>query len=188
MKLYDMTIRKRSRRRRGPNKPAEERKDHLIQARVPGDLEAVLKQDAKRKRLSVSHLIRNVLEDTYKLVDGVIDEVDHLVQDSVELTGRVKRDAKQIARSAAGLRSSVSSDAERREAAVVSKPRAREAARAFEARTADIYAWNAVVLNRAASCERCGRALERGDTGHLGLSQHPTAAPRWLCADCLATL
>jgi hypothetical protein len=234
MKLYDMTIRRRSRRRRGPNKPADERKDYLIQARVPRDLDTVLKQDAKRRRLSVSHLIRNVLQDTYELVDGVIGEVDQIVQDSVDLTGRVTRDAKQIARSAAGLRERAgaagrerdvdapagqrdAASAERRReardsvrqraAAAREQPReARDAVRRrevegrervrtwkssaadFDARTADVYAWQAVVLNRAARCERCRRDLDRGETAHLGLSQTPSTAPRWLCPGCLALL
>jgi hypothetical protein len=253
MKLYDMTIRRRVKRRRGPNKPADERKDYLIQARVPRDLDEVLKQDAKRRRLSVSHLIRNVLQDTYELVDGVIGDVDQIVQDSVKLSGRVTRDAKQIARSAAGLRERATDrrDAEpgpdkprpeqphdapapesrreapsseralempaprsrreasserhrdapaaereyeapaaetRREAPVAERRRGAEASREFDARTADVYAWQAVVLNRAAHCERCERPLVRGETAHLGLSQTPSTAPRWLCIDCLALL
>jgi hypothetical protein len=176
-----MTIRsRRARHRRGPNKPDAERKDYLIQARVPRDLDALLKEDAKRRRLSVSHLIRNVLEDTYKLVDGVIDEVDQLVQSSVELSGRVTRDAKQIARSAAGLRGSARSTGE------PSTPG--EAQRAFEASTRDIYAWNPVVLNRTAQCARCQGALDKAQTAHLGLSQDAAAPPRWLCSACLAAL
>ena len=177
MKLYDVTIRRRSRRRRGPSKSDEERKDYLIQARVPRDLDEVLKKDAKRRRLSVSHLIRNVLQDTYELVDGVIEDVDQLVQDSVELTGRVTRDAKHIAQSASALGARKNKD----------KTRAR-AAPDFDARTADIYAWQAVVLHRSAHCERCTRELERGDAAHLGLCQTPATLPRWLCPDCLAKL
>jgi hypothetical protein len=250
MKLYDMTIRRRAKRRRGPNKPADERKDHLIQARVPRDLDEVLKQDAKRRRLSVSHLIRNVLQDTYELVDGVIDEVDQIVQDSVKLSGRVTRDAKHIARSAAGLRERSRDEPRRnapppeqtreapapesrreaqatesrrkaparesyrkapppeqrreeparesrreaplaenrREASLAESRRKAEVSRAFDARTADVYAWQAVVLNRGAHCERCERALVRGETAHLGLSQSPSKPPRWLCSDCLALL
>jgi hypothetical protein len=177
-----MTLRsRRARHRRGPNKPDAERKDYLIQARVPRDLDALLKEDAKRRRLSVSHLIRNVLEDTYKLVDGVIDEVDQLVQSSVELGGRVTRDAKQIARSAAGLRATSPTSGER-----AATPG--EAQREFEAGTTDIYAWNPVVLNRSAHCERCGRALDKAQTAHLGLSQDVSARPRWLCSACLAAL
>jgi hypothetical protein len=199
-------VRRHLRRRRGPNKSAEERKDYLIQARVPRDLDEVLKQDAKRRRLSVSHLIRNVLQDTYKLVDGVMDEVDNLVQDSVELTDRVRRDARKIARSAAGFSGPAAAAAAREappQPGAATPPASQgddltrrsaadqpslEALRAFEASTADIYAWNAVVLNRVAHCERCERELERGETAHLGLRPRPGARPRWLCSGCVAAL
>jgi len=228
---------------RGPRKPDEERKDYLIQARVPRELDDVLKQDAKRQRLSVSHLIRNVLEDTYKLVDGVISDVDTIVQESVELTGRMRRDARELTRSAARVREAHVQErgaADARKAAESERPSeerphhargtstntpqprgmrepqrqhreppppapsaistaklpepaphddaASSAQRSFEDRTADVYAWNPVVLNRAARCERCDATLTRGETGHLGLSQDPTAAPRWLCGNCLASL
>jgi hypothetical protein len=222
--LYDMKARRRRERRVGPRKPAEERKDHLIQARVPRELDDVLKREAKKRRLSVSHLIRNVLEDTYRLVDGVISEVDNIVQDSVELGGIVRREAKNIARSANDLRSTTqrAAGSERRPAStraddddledldddepeadsdprptaagesepeLAASPRQpREPEANFERRTRDIYAWNPVRLHRAAKCTRCDRDLTRGSTAHLGLSQDPTAAPRWLCPSCLQEL
>lgn len=195
MMLYDMSIRsRRSRRGQGPHKPAAERKDYLIQARVPRGLDDVLKKEAKRRRLSVSHLIRNVLEDTYKLVDGVISEVDNLVQDSVELSGRVRRDVRDIARSArprAERPEPTAKPPEHEPEPLVHEQDELEDAAArveFEARTADVYAWNNVVLHRAARCELCSLALDRGKIAHLGLSQDSTAAPRWLCTECLAGL
>jgi hypothetical protein len=194
--LYDMSLSSRRVRRRGPRKPAAERKDYLIQARVPRELDDVLKKEAKRRRLSVSHLIRNVLEDTYKLVDGVIEEVDSIVQDSVRLTGRIQRDARQVARSAAGVDEAAQHRGERKASADARAPGPRSSANAaapgraadFEARTADVYAWNPVVLHRSARCERCTAPLARGDSAHLGLSELPTARPRWLCPSCLEQL
>ena len=198
-----MVYARRRVRRKGPRKSPEERKDFLIQARVPRELDDVLKKEAKRRRLSVSHLIRNVLEDTYKLVDGVLDEVDSLVKDSVRLTTRVQRDARQIAKSATGRapsRESVEPDAPSAppppaatagpapNAAAHAPPSVAERPADFDARTADVYAWNPVVLHRAARCERCTTPLARGDSAHLGLSDQPTARPRWLCQSCLAEL
>lgn len=79
-------------RRKGPR----ERKDRLIQTRVAGPLDDALKQEAAKRRLSVSHLIRNVLEDSFHLVDAVVAEVDTIVQDSVELAQQVRREAKTV--------------------------------------------------------------------------------------------
>src|SRR5579884_1880100 len=77
--------------------PDAERKDRLVQARVPEDLDATLRTEARRRRLSVSQLIRNVLEDTFDLVDDVVSEAQRLGQ-------TVRRDARRIADSAQGRR------------------------------------------------------------------------------------
>jgi hypothetical protein len=76
-----------------------ERKDKLIQTRIDEELDQTLREAARRERVSVSQLIRNVLEDTFELVDNVVSEATHL--------GRtVKRDAQRIAASARGARRS----------------------------------------------------------------------------------
>ena len=79
-----------------------QRKDRLIQTRVPQNLESTLKDEARRRRLSVSHLIRNVLEDTFNLVDNVVTEVDRVVADSVGVAQTLKRDAQRLAATARG--------------------------------------------------------------------------------------
>jgi cytochrome c553 len=79
----------------GPE-PGSERKDRLIQTRVAQDLEATLKHEARRQRLSVSQLIRNVLEDAFDLVDDVVCDVDQIVSDSVHLARNVGRNARRI--------------------------------------------------------------------------------------------
>jgi hypothetical protein len=87
-----------SRKRRARARRREsERKDRLIQTRVAEDLEQTLKREAARRRLTVSHLIRNTLEDAFELVEGVSKDVEHLVSGSVELAATVKRDAQRIA-------------------------------------------------------------------------------------------
>ena len=49
-----------------------ERKDRLLQTRVPEKLETTLKDEARRRRTTVSQVIRSILEDTFHLVDGVV--------------------------------------------------------------------------------------------------------------------
>jgi hypothetical protein len=55
------------------------RKDRLIQTRVDRRLQDVLRQEARRRRMSVSNLVRNLLEDAFGLADPdvgpVIDDV-----------------------------------------------------------------------------------------------------------------
>ena len=201
------------RKRRHPSR--RDLKDRLIQTRVPESLESKLKKEAGRRRLSVSHLIRNVLEDTFDLVDGVVADVDTIVQDSLGLAGRVGRDAGRIADRAVGnvregrARKSHAGESEADEAygedgdegeeLATEKTSTREAEnrRARGQRPSrpggepdldHILAWNAVVMNRDGECARCGVALPRGGPGHLGISQDPTAAPTWLCGECVSKL
>src|SRR5262245_28823146 len=86
----------RKRRARARRRESE-RKDRLIQTRGDEDLDQTLKREAARRRLTVSHLIRNTLEDAFELVEGVTKDVEHLVSGSVELAATVKRDAQRIA-------------------------------------------------------------------------------------------
>jgi hypothetical protein len=85
---------RRSRRGRTPL-PEGERKARLIQARVDENLDEALRDAAKERRVTVSQLVRNVLEDTFRLVDNVVADAAHL-------TAVVKRDARRIAESARG--------------------------------------------------------------------------------------
>src|SRR5262245_58018554 len=75
--------------------PDGERKARLIQARVDEELDEALRDAAKERRVTVSQLVRNVLEDTFRLVDNVVADAAHL-------TASVKRDARRIAASARG--------------------------------------------------------------------------------------
>jgi hypothetical protein len=160
-------------------------KDRLVQTRVPERLEAVLKEEAKKRRLSVSHLIRNVLEDTLELVDTVVTSGEELVDGSVRIAQQVARDAGRLAQTARA--SARETTAEVRPRRSPSEPEPRPKARAA-AKLEHILAWNAVVLNRAALCAECGRELAKGEPAHLGLSQDGTQPPAWLCSTCLANL
>src|SRR5688572_1400991 len=88
------SIRRRRQRRRDS---AKENKDRLIQTRVPSKLESALKEEAKKRRLTVSHLIRNMLEDTLDLVDTVATGLDDIARSSAGLAEQVARDAGKIA-------------------------------------------------------------------------------------------
>ena len=145
-----------------------ERKDRLIQTRVAEDLEATLKQEARRQRLSVSHLIRNVLEDAFDLVDDVVSDVDQIVSDSVHLARNVGRNARRIVES------------RRREEA----PRRPD----LPGDLSHVLAWSEVVLNRPMPCAGCGSEIPRGAPGFMGLSDDRPADRVWLCATCVEDL
>lgn len=151
-----------------------ERKDRVIQTRVPHNLEATLKDEARRQRLTVSHLIRNVLEDTFQLVDGVVENVDQIVSDSVRL-------AKTVQRSAQRITAAVSRDEE-------AAPGEADALKADAEDLSHVYAWNESVLHQSVICSRCGTEMGRGQKGYSGLSDARNRERAWLCPSCIEAL
>jgi len=152
-----------------------ERKDRLIQARVPEKLEATLKNEARRRRTTVSQMIRAILQDTFQLVDDVVANVDLIVSDSVDLAQRVGRDARLRGRGAHPL--SAGSEAACHEPL----PDAAD-------RLSPVQAWNEVVLNQPVACTKCGAKLSRGCRAYLGLCEDPSRPRAWLCAPAVEAL
>jgi hypothetical protein len=148
-------------------------KDRLIQTRVPEKLESALKEEAKKRRLTVSHLIRNMLEDTLDLVDTVATGLDDIARSSAGLAEQVARDAGKIA--------AVARDSFKRP----NDDSAPESSRDPDATALDsVLAWNPVVVNKTTQCASCDRELVRGSSAFLGIQVDPTAPPAWLCAQC----
>ncbi len=146
-----------------------ERKDRLIQTRVPESVEATLKHEARRRRTTVSQMIRSLIEDSFELVDDVVANVDQIVSDSVELAQQVGRDARRLRRPrpAAPCRDPLPGSAER---------------------LADVQAWNEVVLNQPVPCTRCGAELPRGSRAYLGLGARGERTSAWLCGPAVEAL
>jgi hypothetical protein len=180
-----------------------QRKDRLIQTRVPQNLESTLKDEARKRRLSVSHLIRNVLEDTFNLVDNVVTEVDRVVADSVGMAQTLKRDAQRLAATARGqiAHRAAASEGRAEAASGPAQPSPVSGAPSPDAEVAsvedgtspdpaplaNVYGFQELVLNRSADCASCGVAIARGMHAFLGMTDAP--GPRiWVCHDCVDAL
>jgi hypothetical protein len=172
-----------------PSEDRPPRKDRLIQTRVPKQLETTLKEEARRRRLTVSHLIRNMLEESFQLVDGFVADVDQIVNDSAKLARNVSRGARRVVE--AGRPEEV--DAERPEESEDGGPGEIDTARAEPPERAEedlshVYAWNEVVLHQPVVCSVCATEIARGASGHAGLSDEPGKARAWLCSECVREL
>jgi hypothetical protein len=194
-----------------------QRKDRLIQTRVPQNLESTLKDEARKRRLSVSHLIRNVLEDTFNLVDNVVTEVDRVVADSVGVAQTLKRDAQRLAATARGetahrtgadqdarapsapdleVRVTRSTAAAESDAPARQGPNAEPAQAAVVAAPADtlnagalanVFGFQELVLNQSAQCAACSSPIARGEHAFLAMTDQP--GPRvWVCQNCVSAL
>jgi hypothetical protein len=170
-----------------------ELKDRLIQTRVPENLESTLKEEAQKRRLSVSHLIRNVLEDTFNLVGTVVAGAERIAENSVEVAEKVAEDAGRIADVVRQAHEDVRGPRDRTGGAhrtrggrvgrdapppVPEKPLIPD----------DVIGWNQLAVHRPARCHLCEKRLDRGVTAHLAFKATPSGAPLWLCAECFETL
>lgn len=55
-------------------RPSDERKERVIHSRVPESLDDEIKRKARRLGVSVSNLVRNVLEHTVELVEDILTD------------------------------------------------------------------------------------------------------------------
>jgi hypothetical protein len=166
------TRRERARRGRAPL-PEAERKAKLIQTRVDDQLDEVLRDAAKERRVTVSQLIRNVLEDTFHLVDTV-------VADAAQMGANVRRDARRVAAAARGKPRDPAPAPPAADVGRLAAPR--------RVAIEDIEAWQEVRIGKQSSCERCLELLNRGDKALMGISDDPGAHKVWLCEKCATRL
>src|SRR5262249_23936598 len=147
----------RHRRRRKPRSP--DVKDRLIQTRVPGRIESVLKEEAQKRRLTVSHLIRNILEDTFQLVGNVVVGAGDIAKDSAILAEQVAQDAGKIV---ATVRDAAR-DAKKIVSTVRDAPGAegKAGAPSDPSKFAHVLAWNQVIANQVVECGSCAKEIPR---------------------------
>ncbi|MBI3782373.1 MAG: hypothetical protein HY270_03120 [Deltaproteobacteria bacterium] len=128
------------------------RQERWLHTRISPDLEQALKREARKQRTPVSLLVRNVLE-------GALDLVEEIVEDSLEIADTSRRFARRVSRAARGERNEL----------------------------ADIYGWQEIILNREAVCGACASTLAVGLAAHRGLSER-SRAPVFLCSKCIRQL
>lgn len=61
------------------------RKDRVLQTRVPAGLVALLQEEARRRRVSVSHLVRGLLEETFELAQAFVSDPAPLAERALRL-------------------------------------------------------------------------------------------------------
>lgn len=143
-------------------KDPSDRKEKVIHTRVPPVLDEELKSQAARLGISVSNLIRNVLNNTFSLVEDVI-------LDSATIATRNTKPDPGAARSAVlGEHAPQTIDV-----APTATP------------TPTILGWQKLTLNINAVCQECNAILPRGSEGAIAITQPPTTGA-FLCLSCLS--
>jgi len=136
-----------------------EQKDRVIHTRVPESLEAELRKRAQDLGMSVSNLVRNVLNHTFGLV------------------GDVMADGHAVARAVGAKKPTAPAPAGVPAVPVAAAPAAID----------DVLAWQPMVLAKNAVCAKCNDLLPKGRDAALGLAEHGGGRVI-VCARCFEEL
>lgn len=142
----------------GSSRKRRQTKDRVLQARIPEELDEELRDRAEQLGLSVSTVVRNVLLNTFNLVEGVVS------------------DSADIARAIAGQKQPPSQASSEQPARELPAPDAVE----------NVIGWQEAVLNQNGVCDQCNAILPTGERAAIGVPAG--ARPVLMCLDCLATL
>jgi hypothetical protein len=170
--------RRRERRRRLREEWREERrKDRVLHTRISDRLAEDIRRIAEELRVPVSNLVRNVLEETFGVVEAVTNNVGDLLEDLLDEAevARQRFGERGRAREARGSEGDL--HAAEDEAALQTPSISRS-------EFPEVLGWQALILNASRSCADCGAARERGERAFLGLSASGSPGPV-LCPDCM---
>ena len=157
-----------------------------MHTRITDDLDEALQDAARRLRVPVSNLVRNVLEDVFDVVEAVTENVGGFVEDVVE-------EAQQLGRRFEGRWRERTSEARvhrvevDRDDARPAPPHAPESPPAATREFPDVAAWQPLVMNTGQDCAGCGRRMLRGDAAYLAVGG-ARPGPTFLCEPCLDAL
>jgi hypothetical protein len=173
--MAELDDRERRRRQR-----TDQRKERVLHTRISDDLDEALQDAARRLRVPVSNMVRNVLEDVFDVVEAVTENVGGFVEDVVE-------EAQHLGRRWEGRWRERTAEARARHVEVE-----RDEERASPTRAAapappdfpDVAAWQPLVMNTVQPCAGCGREMRRGDNAYLAVGGS-RPGPIFLCEPCL---
>lgn len=156
-----------------------ERKERVIHMRVEPSLDSELKERAGRLGVSVSNLVRNILQHAFGLAEDVI-------KDSAQVARSARGDSDPFARSARG-------ETEPAHSSSASTGRAgrgdtsRDTADEPPARPPRTIGWQRFTLGLNALCERCNAILPKGSEAGLTVLDGPGPRPIH-CLPCVEEL
>ena len=156
-------------RRMGPDRAGEGarrrsgRKERVLHTRISEQLAEEIRRAADELRVPVSNLVRNVLEETFHVVETVSENVGDWVED-------VREEAEHARRRL------------RRRRWETRPPR--PPASAPRTPHPDVIGWQPLVFNQERRCGDCEIPIGVGERGFVGLTaQGPSE--RTLCDDCV---
>jgi hypothetical protein len=145
-----------------------ERKERVIHTRVPESLDDEIKRKASDLGLSVSNLVRNVLQNAFGLVGTIVHDSAEIARSARDFGGR----ATDPSRAARGEDPDGDTGADGG-----SRPTPRP-------RPGRVLGWQEAVLAVNAVCDSCNAILPRGTRAAIGIVEGGAAVPL-RCLACL---
>jgi hypothetical protein len=134
----------------------ENKKEKVLHTRITPDLEKQIREEASTLGISVSNLVRNILSNTFDLVENI-------VTDSAEITRSARR---RSAPAGAGKQAQPVAEPD----PAYGQPR--------------VLGWQEAVLNLNAVCGRCNEILKKGSRAAIGIIDGYGPRPT-ICLICL---
>jgi len=145
------------------------RKERVLHTRISEQLARDIRKMAEDLRVPVSNLVRNVLEETFSVVESVTDDMGGLLEDVIEQAEKASDRIHHFQRRR-----------REREAREEHRRQPSEQPEAFD----DIEAWQPVILNATRRCDADGREIRRGEQAFVGLNASGLSGT-YLCSPCV---
>jgi hypothetical protein len=159
--------------------PERRRKERILHTRISEDLAEDLRRVAEDLRVPVSNLVRNVLEETFSVVQTVTDNVGDLIEEVMDeaeaVRDRIRSRQRRRHRAPFAAPPSPAADA----AAAPPAPGAATAS----SDDPDVLGWQPLVLARPQRCQACGALMGRGDSAYASVTSSGVGGA-WRCEDC----
>jgi|ERR1700687_795007 len=134
---------------------ADEKKEKVIHTRISESLDDEIKRKATRLGISVSNLVRNVLLNTFGLVEDIVADSANIAK-----SARSRDAGEESGRGAHATDNNHNGDRGR------------------------VVGWQKVILNLNAVCDSCNGILKKGTQGGIAVTERP-GAKMIVCKGCL---
>lgn len=135
------------------------KKERVLHARISESLDEEIKDHASKLGVSVSNLVRNVLQNTFGLVEDIVTDGTNIASAARRSAGAAPA-AKQPASDDAGAKPTASP-----------KP--------------EILGWQEALLNLNGVCDRCNAILPKGTRAAIALFEGGVGPRTFRCTNCL---
>ncbi|MEM7413235.1 MAG: hypothetical protein AAF430_23595 [Myxococcota bacterium] len=168
----------------GSSRGRRRRHERVLHTRVSEALADDLRRAAEELRVPVSNLVRNVLEETFSVVESVTENMGDLFEDVVDEAEAARE---RVRRRQRGRRRGARWEARDPSPEPAPEPAADGAGATPSEDHPDVLGWQPLLLNREARCADCGQSIERGGEAHIAVTGNGLG-PDVLCATCVAAL